>query len=93
MRTTITIDGYDQIFDIDTPAAAGAALGDRIRLALSGARLFPSDAGVVLGEGDGSDLKGAPSSLARGEPPPHRRSSRGRGRRTGFVTRSRRGFA
>ena len=53
VRATIAIDGYDQVLEIDAPTDSGATPGTRIPLTLSKARLFPSDPGVVHGEGEG----------------------------------------
>ena len=44
MRATIAIDGYDQTLEIDTPVENGAALGDKVPLSLTKARLFPVEA-------------------------------------------------
>jgi sulfate/thiosulfate transport system ATP-binding protein len=53
VRATVAIDGYDQVLEIDTPTDAAAMPGQRIPLSLSRARLFPSNAGLVHGEGEG----------------------------------------
>jgi sulfate transport system ATP-binding protein len=43
VRAIIAIDGFDQRLEIDNPPANGAALGDRIPLSLSNARIFPTE--------------------------------------------------
>ena len=43
VRATIAIDGYDQTLEIDEPLSNGAALGDRLPLSLSNARIFPEE--------------------------------------------------
>lgn len=44
VRATIAIDGYDQTLEIDAPVENAAALGDKVPLSLTKARLFPIEA-------------------------------------------------
>ncbi|MEF3367894.1 sulfate/molybdate ABC transporter ATP-binding protein [Methylocystis sp. 9N] len=54
VRATIAIDGYDQTLEIDSPIEKAAALGGRVPLSLSKARIFPvTDSPGFLNEGDG----------------------------------------
>ena len=53
VRATVAIDGYDQMLEIDAPTDSTATPGQRIPLSLSNARLFPAEAGLVRGEGEG----------------------------------------
>ena len=53
VRATVAIEGYDQVLEIDSPLDAGAALGDRVPLTLTKARVFPVGEGVLRGDGDG----------------------------------------
>ena len=52
-RFAIAIEGYDQVLEIDSPLDGGAALGDRIPLELTNARVFPTGEGVLRGDGEG----------------------------------------
>ena len=53
VRAAIAIEGYDQVLEIDSPLDGGAALGDRIPLELTNARVFPTGEGVLRGDGEG----------------------------------------
>ena len=53
MRATIAIDGYDQTLEIDSLVEDAAALGGRVPLSLSKARLFPGSSESYSGDGEG----------------------------------------
>ncbi|MGJ0504513.1 MAG: sulfate/molybdate ABC transporter ATP-binding protein [Methylocystis sp.] len=54
VRATIAIDGYDQTLEIDSPLERSAALGGRVPLSFTKARIFPADEnGDYVNAGDG----------------------------------------
>jgi sulfate transport system ATP-binding protein len=53
VRAAIAIEGYDQVLEIDSPLDSTAALGDRIPLEFTNARVFPTGEGVLRGDGEG----------------------------------------
>lgn len=53
VRATIAIDGYDQTLEIDSSLENAAALGGRVPLSLSNARIFPTDDAGYRDVGEG----------------------------------------
>ncbi len=53
LRATIAIDGYGQTLELDEPLRARPALGERVPLSLSNARIFPVEGEEFRDVGEG----------------------------------------